>query len=90
MYRCHSQNCISVFLLVVDLTGLLILEVIAGCEKLKMMMLTAVGVLMLLSAYHVLFLNKLLNQEGFSSQVVYYMLENILRRLREYFLSDQL
>ena len=90
MYRCHNQNCLLVFLLVVGLKGLVILVVIAGCERLKMKKLTAVGVLMLLLAYHVLFLNKLLNQGGFSSQVVYYMLGNILRRLREYFLSDQL
>ena len=90
MCRYHNQNCLSVFLLVEGLTDLVTLTVITGCGKLKMKKLTAIGVLMLLLAYHVLFLNKLLSQEGFSNQAVYYMLKNILRRLREYFLSDQL
>ena len=85
MYLCHNQNCLSVFLLAGGLTNLVNLLVIIGYGKLKMRRSIVVDALMLLSAYHVLFLNKLLNQEGFSSQAVYCMLENILQRLREYF-----
>ena len=86
MCLCRNQNCLSVFLLVGGLTDLGDLSVVIGCGRLKKKKLIAVGVLMLLSAYHVLFLNMLLNRGDFSSQAVYYMLGNILQRLREYFL----
>ena len=74
------------FLQVEDLTGLVVLTVIAGYEKLKKRKLIVVGVLILWLACRVLFLNMLLNQEDFSSRAVYYMLGNTLQRLREYFL----